>query len=69
MTTQSVNKLLSDMETYIDRNSVSQLLAHIATICREKSDHIIENWQDANTAKPWNSAANAINSATRKVRV
>lgn len=48
------------IEAYIDRYDVEHLLTLIACICREKSDHIMANYQDIRLAAEWEREAKKI---------
>jgi hypothetical protein len=56
MTTAQVERQHA-IEQLIDRHSLAVVLSDIAAICAEKAEHIRANWQDANTAKPWQDIA------------
>lgn len=50
----SVRKEFADtVEGIIDKIGLQQTIEMISDICYEKSAHIQDNWQDANTAYPW----------------
>ena len=48
------------LETSIDSFSLADVLEAIAEICREKAQHLSENWQDERTARLWEHAANRV---------
>lgn len=50
----------TELELMVDRYSVAEVLEALASICREKADHIRTNWQDNATAKEWDKRANAL---------
>ncbi len=55
------------IEPIIDGSSLAIVLSAIAQVCNEKSLHILENWQDSNTAKVWRQAAIQIERLSDKV--
>lgn len=57
----------NQIEALIDSHSLTRVLESIALICREKADHIRENWQDKVTAEPWDKAARHIDSVADHV--
>lgn len=48
------------LETSIDSSSLADVLEALAEICREKAQHLQENWQDERAANLWNRAANRV---------
>ncbi len=50
----------NELEHMIDRLHLDTVLFYISNICNEKRDHVLENWQDNNTAKAWERASNKI---------
>jgi hypothetical protein len=54
------------IEAYIDANSVEAALDAVATVCREKADHVRAEWQDEATAKTWECQANSIDYAAQQ---
>jgi hypothetical protein len=48
------------LETSVDSFSLAQVLESLAEICREKAQHLADNWQDESTAKLWEKAASRI---------
>ena len=57
------------LESLIDRASVQSVLYAIAVICREKAQHIQENWQDSTTAGCWRFTAAHVEKAAKKAEV
>jgi hypothetical protein len=45
------------MENIIDGVGFSAFVDAIAGICLDKAEHIVENWQDKQTASHWTAAA------------
>jgi len=54
------NATLNELETVIDRTSLSNVLDLLADICGDKGEHLRSNWQDENTAKVWEHAGKHI---------
>jgi hypothetical protein len=45
------------VEALIDKHGLVAVLDFVGDICREKQQHIQDNWQDIELAKRWNAAA------------
>lgn len=45
------------LEQYIDMHGLAFVLAGIASVCRDKADHIRSNWQDEPSAARWDRKA------------
>ena len=45
------------LESFIDSNSLSDVLTAIEEICYEKCEHLCSNWQDENAGAVWQKAA------------
>lgn len=58
-----------DLEGMIDSNGLTSVCDMIADVCRDKAEHLRTNWQDDATAKMWEHAAKAIETATCKFKV
>jgi alpha-amylase/alpha-mannosidase (GH57 family) len=56
MTTR--NEDCSELEQMIDRHGLYAVVQMLETICQEKSDHLLSNWQDQPAANRWLRAAN-----------
>lgn len=48
------------LEAIIDSHTLSDVLAALGNICDEKANHITENWQDRQTARPWIKAGSKL---------
>lgn len=55
-----LNETSARLEGFIDRFTLPQVVELLATICREKSQHLRENWQDDKTAKIWDKNASKL---------
>lgn len=55
-----LEKMQIDLEKMIDRASLPTVLEVVAQVCREKSHHIEDNWQDYALAKIWNDAGDTV---------
>lgn len=64
MNTQETKDVI---EKIIDSNSLSRVLEMISQVCYEKSHHIKENWQDKDTAFPWEEAGRHLSRLSDKV--
>lgn len=47
------DELQNNIEALIDKNTLAEVIEALETICYLKSQHLIENWQDAQTSKVW----------------
>ena len=64
-----VKGLPSRLEAEVDRTSVSQVVQTLADVCREKAQHIRENWQDEGLAKVWDRVATRLELASDNIEV
>ena len=53
------------IENLIDNCTLSAFLDMVADICLDKSEHILINWQDKQTASHWVSAASDLQDLAR----
>jgi hypothetical protein len=53
-----------ELEAFVDAHGLECVLNRLASVCREKAEHVETNWQDARLARIWNSAANKITAAS-----
>lgn len=53
-------RLLTELESYIDRTSLADLLDIVSDVCLAKAEHHRENWQDDVAARGWEGAARKI---------
>lgn len=63
----TIQQTSEQLEKLIDRFTLPQIVAHLANICREKAQHIRENWQDERTAKVWDKNAKQLENVTGKL--
>jgi len=56
-----------ELELMVDRYSVAELVAALAKVCREKAEHIRVNWQDDDTARPWDRNAARLEAVVPKL--
>lgn len=56
------------LEALIDGATLADVIDTLATIAREKAEHIRQNWQDAATARVWDHAARRIETTYVQVR-
>lgn len=64
-----LQQLQDEIEQHIDRNSLSGIMDIIATICREKADHLQVNWGNRESAKVWAKAARQIEKAASGIDI
>lgn len=56
-----------ELEKLIDENGLVQVMDIISTICFEKEDHVLTNWQDKALAKVWRRNGIILQTATEKL--
>lgn len=56
-----------ELEEILDRQGLVQLLGMLESICYDKAQHLMENWQDMDTAKVWERDAKKIGNLSEKV--
>lgn len=57
------------LEALIDASTLGSVVAALSEIAAEKADHIRVNWQDAQAARPWERASNALYTASTKIDI
>lgn len=57
MTTHELQDVL---EEFIDQNHLCNAVDALAEVCRNKSEHLACNWQDASAAADWARAARSL---------
>lgn len=55
------------LEALIDKHGLLQIVTGLDLICAEKAEHLRVNWQDKASARVWDRAANALQTASRKI--
>lgn len=60
--------LAEQIEMAIDSSNVASVLEYLAEVCRDKSQHISENWQDQALARAWDTSASDISKLAAKFR-
>ena len=64
LTPQESRERLYQLELLVDASSLPLVIEMLAVICDEKADHLRSNWQDADAAKAWASAARYLDKVT-----
>lgn len=59
-------RIEAQIEAYMDSNSVEAVLDAVATVCREKAEHVRAQWQDEPSAKTWECQARSIDYAAQQ---
>lgn len=59
----------ADLETIIDSRGLPMLLAAIGTICHDKAEHVLTNWQDNGLACVWEGRANKIGALVEMMKL
>lgn len=67
MNSHDVQIIQDQLEAWIDRASVQDVLNCLSAVCLAKSDHIESNWQDKASAKQWEEAYHVIDRAVVKI--
>ena len=62
------DKLMTDLETLLDRSDIQRVVATLATICTEKSEHVRGNWADNAIARAWEHNARLLGRASIELR-
>jgi hypothetical protein len=57
------------LEAMIDKTSLVAVVEALRDIADEKSSHIVANWQDAKTAKPWERAAGRLDTLAANIDI
>ena len=55
------------LESFIDSNSLSDVLTALEEVCYEKCEHLCSNWQDQNSGAIWQKAAEKIGKANSQI--
>ena len=61
LTTQQ--RVSFQLEELVDQYSLQAILDLLESICYEKAEHLLSNWQDASSARAWEQAAKPIGRA------
>jgi hypothetical protein len=64
---KALTAYMCELEAFIDRYGVADVLHALEKICDAKAEHIAVNWQDAKSAKQWAKFAHAIEKARYEV--
>lgn len=62
-----MNTMAKDLETYLDRTTLQDMLLTLAEICRDKAEHVQSNWQDDQLETMWNKHADLIEKTAGRV--
>lgn len=49
----NIDTVSEQLETLVDKHGMEAIAAYLASMCREKADHIRTNWQDEMLARAW----------------
>jgi len=68
-TTHTFNNEPSEfiLENLIDSYGLSNVLSQISQICYDKSNHLLDNWQDSYASKDWDKSGDKINTLQRNI--
>jgi hypothetical protein len=67
MTALEETTLQNELEALIDGSSLTDVITALAVVCREKAEHLRENWQDRSTAKTWEQDATLLDKTVLKI--
>ena len=59
---------ITELETLVDRNGLSEMLSALSYICSEKAIHVATSYQDTTLAKWWMEMAKKIDKLTEAAR-
>jgi uncharacterized protein (DUF2252 family) len=59
--------ILADIESHVDRLSVSMVLQALATVCEGKAEHVRSDWQDFGLGRFWDNLAKQIEKTAESV--
>lgn len=62
-------ELLEKIEALVDSATVKDVLMLLSQVCAEKALHIRREWQDVDTAFPWEIASDQVYDASRRVSI
>ena len=57
-----------ELENFIDKSSLSDVLESLVEICYAKAEHLRSNWQDSKAAKSWDRDAAVIGRMVSKIQ-
>jgi len=63
-----VTDVMYEIEEHIDKMGLSNFLQIVASICYEKSQHILESYDDTSLAKSWDSDGTKIDNLASRIR-
>ncbi len=61
------DNLTEELESMIDKHGLLHVITGLDLMCAEKREHILANWQDPMTAKPWGAAGRMLQTLARKI--
>lgn len=64
MNTIQKENLAMELEKFVDKYGLKQIVDTLSEIAHDKSVHIAENWQDTALAKLWTKRGNVLNSVS-----
>lgn len=65
--TEAKGDLLWELEEMVDKNGLGTVLDTLATMCGEKAEHVMSNYQDEGLQKKWLKAADILSDADGKI--
>jgi len=57
------------LESWIDADSLSHVLAMVADVCDEKAEHILASYDDEDTAAEWTEASESLGELVNETNV
>jgi hypothetical protein len=69
MTTATINDLVKHLEGLVDskQDGLLHVLTALEIMCGEKAAHIRINWQDAHTARTWETVERKLGKLAREI--
>lgn len=62
-------QMIEAVEQLVDSASLAKVVDALSCMCSEKEEHILTNWQDRATARPWARAATALQRLAHKLDI
>jgi uncharacterized protein with HEPN domain len=68
-TIKTVNDLVEHLEGLVDsqKDGLLHVITALEIMCGEKASHIMSNWQDRDTARPWRSAEGKLGTLAHEI--
>ena len=64
-----MDSLSEKLESLVDQSDLDSVVNALAEICYGKAEHLRLNWQDSESARPWDKAGRVLDRATLHIDV